>query len=45
MSDRIWYVCRDGKLWQECFSRREARYWVTILRKRHPASVWGVESD
>jgi hypothetical protein len=45
MSDRIWYVCRDGKLWERCFSRREARYTAKYLAKQYPESVWTVVSD
>lgn len=42
---RIWYVVRDGKLYQECFSRREARWWAKHYAKKHPESTWTVESD
>jgi hypothetical protein len=41
----LWYVLRDGKIWQECYSRREARYWLKILARQYPDSRWGIEQD
>lgn len=42
---RSWYVCRDGKIWESCFSRREARYVKKALEKEFPQSTWTIWSE
>jgi hypothetical protein len=43
--ERSWYVCRDGKLWERCFSRREARYIKKALETEFPNSKWTILAD
>ena len=42
---RVWYVVRDGKLWERCFTRREARYTLKAMAKEFPESTWTIVSD